>query len=213
MRVPVMPYTKLLLLSLGIALFNLVGCSSKSVAPDDISPGVVTETDKSKPTVKKLDSKASTAFQRALTTLQQGNTEEALVLFQEMASNYPALSGSHTNIGLIHFKASDLDLAEASFQQALKIKADNAVAYNHIGIIYRKKGRFTDAEKQYLKAIEINPDYANAHLNLGILYDLYLRKLNVAKQHYEKFQSLQAEEDKTVKKWILTLKRRLKVSK
>jgi len=206
-----MPYTRLLLLTLSIALLNVLGCSSKSVVPEEVSQGAVT--DKSKSTAKKLDPKANAAFQRALTSLQQGNTEEALVLFQEMASNYPTLSGSHTNIGLIHFKANNLDLAEASFQQALQIKPDNAVAYNHIGIIYRNKGRFTDAKQQYLKAIEINPDYANAHLNLGILYDLYLRKLSSAKQHYEKFQSLQTEEDKTVRKWILILKRRLKVSK
>ncbi|NOY67481.1 MAG: tetratricopeptide repeat protein [Gammaproteobacteria bacterium] len=206
-----MSYSRILLLTLGIVLLNLAGCSSKPVAPDSGSQASVT--DKSKATARKLDPKASAAFKRALKILQEGNTDEALALFQEMATNYPTLSGSRTNIGLIYLKANDLELAEASFQQALEIKEDNAIAYNNLGVIYRKKGRFTDAEQYYLKAIKTDPDYANAYLNLGILYDLYLRKLDIAIQYYEKHQSLQSEEDKTVKKWILILKRRLKVSK
>ena len=209
-----MPYTRLLLLALGLTILNMLGCSSKPLAPEKEASSAVTDAGvtQGKPG-KKLDPQATATFNRALKAMQQNNSDEALVLFQEMTNSYPGLSGSHTNIGLIHYKNNDFELAESAFQQALKIKPDNAIAHTHIGIIYRKQGRFTDAEQEYMKAIQADPNYANAHLNIGILYDIYLRKLSVAIQHYEKFQALQAEEDKTVKKWLLTLKRRQKASK
>jgi len=206
-----MNFTRFLFLILAFNTLNLIGCTSKPVTPE--AGPLATGTEKGQPGTKKVDPKALAAFKRALTELQQGNSDEALVLFQEMTGNYPQIAVSHTNIGLIYFRANDFELAENAFQQAIKIKPDNAIAYNHLGIIYRKKGRFSDAEQQYLKAIEAKADYANAHLNLGILYDIYLRKLNLAIQHYEKYQTLQPEEDKTVKKWIAGLKRRQKASK
>lgn len=206
-----MPYTRLLALALFVAILNTLGCSSKLFTPETKAP--VATADKGKLVAKKLDPKATALFNNALKAMQENNTDEALALFQEMAINYPKLSGSQINIGLIYYKNNDFELAEAAFQQALKIKPDNAIAHNHIGIIYRKQGRFSDAEQQYIKAIQINPDYANAHLNIGILYDLYLRKLSLAIRHYEKFQTLQSNEDKTVRKWILILKRKLKMSK
>jgi len=192
----------------------LSGCSS--TAPID-SPEQATVVDNkttpAKPAAANVNPAAAAAYQQALAAVKQGNNTQATRLLTDMMKDYPKLSGPPTNLGLIYFRAGDLDRAEASFQKALSLNSGNAVAHQHMGIIYRHQGKFAQSEQAYLAAIKSQPDYANAHLNMAILYDIYLIKLSNALRHYEKYQSLQATEDNTVKKWIIGLKRRLKVSK
>lgn len=214
-----MKLTRQLLLTSFIAVLALSGCSKKTSTrtstdgSDATSAQTGTGTTDAGKKGAKIDPKATALFQKALNAVAIGNNDLAIGLFTDMANDYPSLSGSHTNLGLIYFKDDDMDKAEASFGQAISINEANPVAHTHLGIIYRKKGRFTDAEQAYLKAIEFVPEYGLAHLNIGILYELYLRKLADALRHYETYQSLQASEDETVKKWIAGLKRQLKVPK
>jgi len=195
-------------------LAQLAACSSTpTVVPDTTEAAVVDNTQTQKTTKEVIDPNASATYKQALTTIEQGNNELAIVILTDMTTRFPQLSGPYTNLGLIHFRDGDLTKAEAAFRQAININPANATAHNHLGIIHRHKGQFSEAEKSYLTAIEQQADYANAHLNLAILYDLYLLRLDNALQHYQKFQSLQQTEDSTVKKWIIGLQRRLKVSK
>ena len=72
----------------------------------------------------------------------------------------------------------------------------------------RRDGNFLEAEAAYLKAVTVSPEYVLAHYNLGILNELYLQRLDVALQHFERYQQL-VESDKQVDKWIADLKRRV----
>lgn len=206
-----MTYGRLITYLLVAVMLITQGCST--------GPGArVTEksdsvADKGKTATSKANPQAQAAFKRALHAIDQDNDEQAINILTDMAEAYPDLSGSHTNLGLIYFRAGDLQKAEAAFRQAIRVNPGNAVAYNHLGILYRMAGRFSEAENAYLSAIQNKPDYANAHLNLGILYDVYLRRLDVALRHYKTFQSLQPEKDMTVKNWIIGLKRRARRSK
>jgi len=194
-------------------MLGIQACSTTAVSPDQ-QPTQATVESRDKPGTKTpaIDPAANSTYLQALRTIEQGNEGQAIKLLSDMSRQYPALSGPQTNLGLIYYNQDDIVKAEAAFKAALGINPKNAVAHNHLGIIYRRQGRFREAETAYLSAIQHKPDYANAHLNLGILYDIYLLKLDKALQHYQKFQSLQASEDKTVKNWIIGLKRRLKVS-
>lgn len=202
-----MKYNRLHALFVLSAMLTMQACSIMPTAK------LTDKTDADKPGTSKADPKAQIAFKLALHAIEQNNDEHAINILTDMAEAYPDLSGSHTNLGLIYFRIGDLEKAEAAFQEATKVNPGNAVAYNHLGILYRMAGRFSEAEGTYLNAIQNKPDYANAHLNLGILYDIYLRKLDKALHHYETFQSLQPEQEPTVKKWIIGLKRRIKRSK
>lgn len=162
---------------------------------------------------KAVNPAAAADYQQALAAIKQGNNTLATRLLTAMTTEYPELSGPSTNLGLIYFKKGDLTRAEAALQNALAINPNNAVAHQHMGIVYRQQGKFSQSEQAYLNAIKYQPDYANAHLNLAILYDIYLIKFNNALRHYEKYQTLQSVEDKTVKNWMIGLKRRIKVSK
>ena len=75
-------------------------------------------------------------------------------------------------------------------------------------MVLRRQGKFVEAESAYLKAVTASPDYALAHYNLGVLNELYLQRLDVALQHFERYQRIEGE-DEQVTRWIVDLKRRL----
>jgi Tfp pilus assembly protein PilF len=166
-----------------------------------------------KPPEPKVDPKAAADYQAALDALQAGDVEKAKQLFVVMSKTYPNLSGSHTNLGIIHFHAGETEAAEAAFKKALAINPNNAVSLNHLGIISRGKGEFKQAQAYYERALQIDPNYAYAHLNYGILLELYMGKLSDALAHYKQYQSLIEEKDGKVEKWIVDLERRVKHAK
>ena len=160
-----------------------------------------------------VPSTARKEYNSAIEAMKSGNIPQARNILSNLTQKYPDLSGPHVNLGIIYFRADEIDKAEESFKQALKINPDSAVSLNHLGIIYRGKGKFKEAKSNYEKALEIAPNYAYAHLNYGILLDLYMGELNEALDHYEKFQELAPNQDKEVKNWIVDLKRRIKSAK
>lgn len=152
-------------------------------------------------------------YDKALEAMKSGNITLAKNILSNLTQTYPDLSGPHVNLGIIYFRADEIDKAEESFKQALKINPDSAVSLNHLGIINRGKGNFKEAKSNYERALDIAPNYAYAHLNYGILLDLYMGELNEALEHYQKFQELAPGQDKEVKNWIVDLERRIKSAK
>ncbi|MGB8647314.1 MAG: tetratricopeptide repeat protein [Anaerolineae bacterium] len=60
--------------------------------------------------------------------------------------------------------------AEAAYREAIRLKADYAMAYNNLGALLAKDAsRGAEAEAAYREAIRLQPDYATAYYNLGWL--------------------------------------------
>jgi len=188
-----------------LTAFLLIGCAGSS--------SVKQEQDKSQgaPVADaKVPPQARNLYDNALAAMKGGDIARAKSVLTDLTHDYPSLSGPYVNLGIIHFRADEIDQAEKDFQQALKVNPDSAVSLNHLGIINRGKGKFEEAKEDYEKALAIDPNYAYAHLNYGILLDLYLGKLDDALHHYQKFQELAPGKDKEVEKWIIDLQRRIK---
>jgi tetratricopeptide (TPR) repeat protein len=149
-------------------------------------------------------------YTEAVTSLKNGDTEQALELLIQVSTDAPDKPYVFTNLGLAYFKLEKLELAEEAFQEAIIRSNKDAVAYNHLGILQRYKGQFEEARNQYQRALRIDSGYALAHLNLGILFDLYLQDLKLALQHYQQYQALTDKEDSQVAGWIVDIQRRLK---
>ena len=149
-------------------------------------------------------------YDEAITSLKNGNVDQALDLLLEVSREAPDKPYIFTNLGLAYLKLQQLDEAEQAFRQALEQNDRDAVAHNHLGILQRQKGDFTEALERYRRAIEIDDEYAQAHLNLGILYDLYLQDLEKALRQYETYLSLTSEENPQVSGWITDIQRQLK---
>ena len=74
------------------------------------------------------------------------------------------------NLGKTHLKLRLYDEAIRAFEQAIKLKADYAEAYNGLGDALLYSGKPQQAITEYLQAIKLNPNFAEAYNGLGVAY-------------------------------------------
>lgn len=148
----------------------------------------------------------------ALAALEAGNAAEAERLLQALVEAHPEYPGAHVNLAIVYREDGRDDAARAALEAALEADPDHPQANNELGIVLRRAGEFEAAEQAYRRALEADPDYALAHHNLGVLLDLYLHRPAEALEHYERYQALVAEPDRTVAGWIIDLRRRVGAS-
>jgi Flp pilus assembly protein TadD len=65
-------------------------------------------------------------------------------------------------------RAGDPEKAVAAYQEVVKMRADDARAWNNLGVALDDLGRFADAVAAYDKAIALKPAYASAMNNKGV---------------------------------------------
>jgi Flp pilus assembly protein TadD len=82
----------------------------------------------------------------AMSYLQKGNTEAALMLLNKMISIEPRSSSAHSNLGLLYLGRNEKRDAIDMFKKALEYDSDNHTAAANLGAIYVK-------EKDYTKAL------------------------------------------------------------
>jgi tetratricopeptide (TPR) repeat protein len=70
-------------------------------------------------------------------------------------------------LGITLKELGRLDDAEASYTQAIALKADYAEAHYSLGVMLQELGRLDESEASYTQAIALKPDYADAYVNLG----------------------------------------------
>jgi tetratricopeptide (TPR) repeat protein len=193
-----------------LAMLVLAGCAAGPEQARDRQPTVVGP-DGQPLEERAVSPEALTLYEQAVASMAAGDAIDAELRFQEFLLQYPNFPGAHVNLAIIFAGRGDLLAAENSLTDALIIDPEHALALNQLGILLRRQGKFVEAESAYLKAVTASPDYALAHYNLGVLNDLYLKRLDTALQHYERYQEL-AGEDEQVTKWIADLKRRIGAS-
>jgi tetratricopeptide (TPR) repeat protein len=190
----------LLLLSILVA----AGCASSGPKPAEPTPSEVP----GEQVLPEIPPQAMTMFEQAVAVMASGDFVDAELRLKEFLLQYPAYPGAHVNLAIIHSQNGNDEAAQAAIDAALALDADHAPALNQQGMLLRRNGKFLEAEAAYLKAVTASPDYALAHYNLGVLNELYLQRLDVALQHFEKYQELVGS-DKQVEKWIADLRRRV----
>ena len=151
---------------------------------------------------------AAIDFKKAIELVNEDKLDAALDAFLLMTKNYPQLAGPYANIGVIHSRNKKFEKAEAFLLIAKDKNKTNHKVMNQLALTYRHQGKFDLAKAEYELAINQSPTTADYYLNLGILYDLYMGDLNNAKVYYEKYQSLQSEDDRNVAGWIVDINRR-----
>ena len=193
-----------------VAILVMAGCAASGPR----------ETDRGKPVIEgtagnqaglplpEIPPQATTMFEQAVAVMAAGDFVDAELRLKEFLLQYPAFPGAHVNLAIIHAQNGNDAAAQAAIDAALALDPTHAAALNQQGMLLRKNGKFIEAEAAYLKAVTSSPDYALAHYNLGVLNELYLQRLDVALQHFEKYQEL-AGSDKQVEKWIADLRRRV----
>lgn len=87
-------------------------------------------------------------------------------------------------------------------------KRKKLLTLNEAAIASREQGDFEQARDYYRRALKIADDDAITHHNLGILLDLYMGEPAAALEHYQRYQALTQNLDRTVAGWIALLQRR-----
>lgn len=185
----------------------LAGCGTSPV-PDNGTASVEVGPDGQPIDTRVIPPRAQTLYEQAVASMASGDFLDAQLRFQEFLLQYPTFAGAHVNLAIIYASNGDDLGAENSLTDALMLDPEHPAALNQLGMLQRRKGKFKDAESAYTKAIQADPEYKLAHYNLGVLNELYLQRLDIALQHYERYQALDSS-DKQVEKWIADLKRRI----
>ncbi|CBL46602.1 Hypothetical protein HDN1F_30190 [gamma proteobacterium HdN1] len=164
------------------------------------------------PGAQKDAAKAESQYRQALTALNSGQEDQALVLLRDISNQYPNLSGPLLNQAILLRKKGRLEEARDLLQKSLLTPTQNPRVMNELGIVNRELGQMKQARAAYESAIRLAPSYDLPHYNLGVLADLYLQDLPLAIQEFEAYQALQETRDKRVDGWLKDLKRRVEKS-
>jgi len=199
---------RLMLLGFALAVAGCASTGSKSSAP---GRGSAQAGATGAAAALEIPPQAMTMYEQATAVMASGDYLDAELRLKEFLLQYPGYPGAHVNLAIIHVNNDDEAAARAALDAALAINPEYAPALNQQGMLLRKNGKFIEAEAAYLKAVTASPDYALAHYNLGVLNELYLQRLDVALQHFERYRAIVGE-DKQVEKWITDLTRRVAAS-
>ena len=90
---------------------------------------------------------------------------------------------------MVQALSGKLDKAIVDFNQAIKLKPRNAVAFYNRGVTYARKRQYDKAIADFSEAIKLNPRHPNAYRNRGIAYALK-KQFNKALEDLQKAQRL-----------------------
>ena len=85
--------------------------------------------------------------------------------------------------------AGDASTAENTYQQAIKLDPNNAVAHYDLGTVYDRQGRTSRAVEEYTTALVIEPAFTDALFNLAV--DTAASNPSSAEELYRKVLALQ----------------------
>lgn len=105
-----------------------------------------------------------------LTVSQSVYFKDRLIFWERAVADAPHSPLAQRNLGVMHYFAGHLELAEEYYQKSLALNPAEPMAHNNLGVIYLARQDFARAEAEFKKELEINPGYDNALKNLEDLY-------------------------------------------
>jgi tetratricopeptide (TPR) repeat protein len=110
--------------------------------------------------------KIEETFNLAVKNHQEGKTDIAQELYNQVLKIDPSHSQSLGNIAVIFISLKDYQKAKECYEKVIEIDPNYVNAHYNLGNIFNELGEFEKAKKCYKKTIEINPNYSSAHYNL-----------------------------------------------
>ena len=104
--------------------------------------------------------------------LTRGLATDAEQGYLSIIKDHPDYAPAYEGLGRAYFAAGNMEKAEESFRQALKINPRSWQAENHIGIVKDRLKKHDEAIGHYRAAIAIKPDSGLLYNNLGMSYYL-----------------------------------------
>ena len=124
-------------------------------------------------------------FGRAVKNHQEGKTDIAQDLYNQILKINPNYSDAHNNLGLIFKDLKEHQKAKECFEKAISIDPSYVKAHYNLGIVFKELGEHQKAKDCYEKTIQIDSGNEQAYNNLGNTYT-DLGEYQNAKTVYEK---------------------------
>ncbi len=150
-----------------IYLLVLFGCSSS--IPDEYVQKMSqlnTELEKT----KNIANEAITKIEKLENELLKSILERDSLLFEHKQETSLLRASDAFQKGNNALLTKKYNKAILYYKKTIKLRPNDAHAYNNLGNAYKENGNYSRAIDCYHNAIKINPDYASAYYNLGIVY-------------------------------------------
>ncbi len=117
--------------------------------------------------LQKEPSHAQALFLAGLSAHGLGNNSGARRLLNQATALEPENPEFLYHLALVLQLGKEIDAAIACYQKTLRLKPDQADAWDNLGVLYHVRNNPREARECHQKALEINPRHGNAHLNLA----------------------------------------------
>jgi len=106
-------------------------------------------------------------FLKGLIYTEQGNTRDAINMFQKLTEDYPELPEPYNNLAVIYASQGQYDKARFALEQSIRTHPSYATAYENLGDVYAKL-----ASQAYDKALKLDSSNSGAQNKLALVRDL-----------------------------------------
>ncbi|MSU61931.1 MAG: tetratricopeptide repeat protein [Pedosphaera sp.] len=106
----------------------------------------------------------------AIATQELGERDEALRLFHELVTKFPAFPQGYYRLGSLSLTAGKVDEAESAFRKLIELVPTEWRGYAGAGEALLRKGRYAEASKLLEKAIQLDSSARTTHHLLGQAY-------------------------------------------
>ena len=110
---------------------------------------------------------AQARFLKGLIFTEQGNTKEAISMFQKLTEDFPELPEPYNNLAVIYAAQGQYDRARSALEQSIRTHPSYATAYENLGDVYAKL-----ASQAYDKALQLDSTNSAAQNKLSLVRDL-----------------------------------------
>lgn len=110
---------------------------------------------------------AQARFLKGLIFTEQGNTKDAVAIFQKLTEDYPDLPEPYNNLAVIYAAQGQYDKARSSLELSIRTHPSYATAYENLGDVYSKL-----ASQAYDKALQLDSSNSAAQNKLALVREL-----------------------------------------
>ncbi len=114
-------------------------------------------------------------FLKGLILAEQGNTNDAIVVFNGLTEDYPDLPEPYNNLAVLYAGQGQYEKAKSELEMAIRTHPSYATAHENLGDIYAKM-----ASQAYDRALQLDKTNTNTQTKLALIRELFSRSSRTA---------------------------------
>lgn len=137
-------------------------------APVDPKFRLTPSTDLNEPGKDKVSEEAQKLNKQAIAAMAKGDLNTARKNFLKVLQSVPDNVPTMINLGLVEYRAKNLETAENRLQAAVRLAPEATVGWLILGIVQYDRGRYDNALASLAQAEVLQPNNAMIHQYLGV---------------------------------------------